>query len=34
MEEFVAETFAWKMMGKDVPKEIEELYIKYGGLSF
>ena len=29
--EFVAETFAWKMMGKSTPKEIEELYLKYGG---
>lgn len=32
--EFVAETFAWKMMGKSTPKEIEELYLKYGGIPF
>ena len=32
--EFVAETFAWKMMGKTAPKEVEELYLKYGGIPF
>ena len=29
--EFVADTFGYKMMGKSIPKEVEELYIKYGG---
>ena len=29
--EFVAETFAVKMAGKSVPKEVEELYKKFGG---
>ena len=29
--EFVAETFAYKMMDKPVPKVIDDMYIKYGG---
>lgn len=29
--EFIADTFAYKMMGKSIPKEVEELYVKYGG---
>lgn len=31
--EFVADTFAYKIMGKQIPKEVEELYVKYGGMS-
>lgn len=30
--EFIADTFAYKIMGKQIPKEVEELYIKYGGM--
>ena len=30
--EFVADTFAYKIMGKQIPKEVEELYVKYGGI--
>lgn len=30
--EFVADTFAYKIMGKEIPKEVEELYVKYGGI--
>lgn len=32
--EFIADTFACKMLGKDIPKEVEEIYIKYGGVAF
>lgn len=30
--EFVAEVFAYKIMGKQIPKEVDELYDKYGGM--
>ncbi len=30
--EFIADTFAYKIMGKEIPKEVEELYVKYGGI--
>lgn len=32
--EFIADTFACKMLGISIPKEVEEIYLKYGGIPF